>query len=88
MSRQFLGFPQAQRQCDAEPVSKEGTPVYWLIGGGCLVIGWLIGYGMGKPDGLRELGRAEFYARQRKVRAYRNRNKKPVQGSRNRNKKR
>jgi hypothetical protein len=53
--------------------------VYWLIGGVCLVIGWLIGYGMGKPNALRELGRAELYARQRKIRAYRNRNKKPIQ---------
>ena len=69
--------------------------MYWLIGGACLfscLIGWLIGdsrgYKRGKAGGLRELGQAELYDRQRKIRAYRNRGKKPVQGSQNRAKKR
>ena len=72
--------------------------MYWLIGGGALVIGWLTGwwfggnrgYKRGKADALRELGRAELYDRRRKIRAYRDRarNKKPVQADQNRNKKR
>ena len=56
--------------------------MYLLIGGACLAIWfiWFIGYSMGKDASWRELGRAGGYDLQRKVLAYRNRNK-------NRNKK-
>jgi hypothetical protein len=66
--------------------------VYWLIGGACLFVGWLIGwwfgYDRGKKDGLLELNRAEAHERLQKIQAYRNRDKKPVQDGQNRNKKR
>jgi len=52
--------------------------VYLLIGGACLAIWFIgfIGYGIGKDAAWRELGRAGGYDLQRKVLAYRNRNKK------------
>jgi hypothetical protein len=47
--------------------------VVWLIGGACLIvgqlIGWWMGYGRGKKDALREVGRIEEYNRRRKITA-------------------
>lgn len=65
---------------------------YWLIGGACLIIGqligWWMGYGRGKKDALRDLGRAELHNRRRKIAASQNQNKKPVKTGQGRNKKR
>ena len=69
----------------------------WLVGGACLIvgqlIGWWMGYGRGKKDALREVGRIEEYNRRRKIAASQNRAKKPVKTGQdktgqNRNKKR
>lgn len=51
--------------------------MYLLIGCACVAIWfiWFIGYGMGKDSAWRELGRAGGYDMQRKVLAYRNRNR-------------
>jgi len=56
--------------------------VYFLIGGACLIIGqligWWMGYGRGKKDALRDVGRMEEYNRRRKIAASQNRSKRPV----------
>jgi len=59
--------------------ARKGTVVVWIIGAVCLVvgqlIGWWLGYGRGKKDALREVGRMEEYNRRRKIAAAQNRNK-------------
>ena len=61
-----------------------------IVGVVCLIVGYSVGYGKGKRDAFREVERAHVYDLKRKIRNYRNRNKRTSpnrskQVSRNRN---
>jgi hypothetical protein len=64
--------------------------LYFLVGGACLIIGqligWWMGYGRGKKDTLRDLGRAGQQNRQRNAASQNG--KRPVKTSQGQKRKR
>jgi hypothetical protein len=82
------GLPRVQRRCDAGSASNGGkgtlVTLYFIVGAACLIIGqligWWMGYGRGKKDVLRALGRAGQQNRQRNAASQNGRPVKTSQG--------